>query len=163
MHFFFHFTFFFSLLTILQSFELAWYYVTTTDGTFFEILVNPDDWSDAGTLNSEGYNEMMRHAQALSRIPYVFRKWLKWLILNGYGKGSRAGANSDFKAISANAGYTDPLFERGTMEEFFVHEGCHGQVDPMYRVLEFLIAVFRQNLKVIETDLNTLFVSSRQR
>lgn len=106
--------------------------IKTTDDQEFEIFVNKNDWPNVSE-GSDGYTEMLRHAIALTRIPKIFRGQLNSFALNGDGVGSLGGGNPWTKTMNANLGYTKSLFAPGTIEEFFVHEGCHVTVDDMFK------------------------------
>ena len=117
----------------LQSRKTHVYLISTNDGTEFEMLINSHDFQDADDTNSTGYKKMIQHANAIAMVPFVFRQWLKRFALNGRGAGSRAGASPTLRTMNVNTGYTDHLFESGDIEELFLHEGCHGAVDLMFK------------------------------
>merc|ERR1712226_1082070 len=69
-----------------QSFHSGYTHIwsiSTTDAPDFEVAVNPRDWPDGNRVNTVGYNLMIKHAQVITRLPAVFRNWLKTVALNG--------------------------------------------------------------------------------
>ena len=69
----------------------------------------------------------------LFQVPEIYRNWIHVIHINGRSgkddEGSGGGANWRHGSLNVNIDYAMSLLKMDALEEFFIHEGVHGNIE----------------------------------
>jgi len=120
---------------------------TFSDHSNVEFRCNPEyGYSDA-------YNQAAKYANALGRIPEIFRSRVDIFDLNRgtSAQGGRGGGGFDRRSMSLNTGYAAEKEAEGIIEELFIHEGAHASLDGYHANAREWICAENDDRKFIST------------
>lgn len=126
----------------------AWLFTASySDHSSVEFRCNPEfSYSDA-------YAQASKFANALGRIPEVFRSRVDIFDLNrgSSAQGGRGGGGFDRRSMSLNTDYGTEMEGKGILEELFIHEGSHASLDGYHANAREWICAENDDRKFIST------------
>lgn len=95
-----------------------------------EVRVNPEFGTEEKALE-----QAVRYSEILGQIPLEFRARLEILDLSAgtWSDGGRGGGNYGRKSMNLNTGCGEDMIAKGTINNFFFHEGSHVSFDYLHK------------------------------